>query len=100
MSNFQCPNCGMTNIDCGKQGYKTSKEIELEKENKEIRKINDANAQNYIRWRNKKEEEIKKLRQKLEKIAEIAQDIIENDCYENPDAKAEKILQIIESEEI
>ena len=33
MSNFQCPECGMINIDCGKEGYKTPREIELEKEN-------------------------------------------------------------------
>ena len=33
MSNFQCPECGMINIDCGKGGYKTPREIELEKEN-------------------------------------------------------------------
>lgn len=31
MSNFICSECGMTNIDCGRAGYKTSKEIELEK---------------------------------------------------------------------
>lgn len=30
MSNFVCPHCGMTNIDCGNEGYKTSREIELE----------------------------------------------------------------------
>lgn len=30
MSNFQCPHCGMTNIDCGKDGFKTPREIELE----------------------------------------------------------------------
>ena len=30
MSNFQCPECGMINIDCGKEGYKTPREIELE----------------------------------------------------------------------
>lgn len=30
MSNFQCPYCGMTNIDCGKAGFKTPREIELE----------------------------------------------------------------------
>lgn len=39
------------------------------------------------------------LEQKLEKIKVIAQDIIKNDCYENSNAKAEKILQIIEGEE-
>lgn len=31
MSNFTCPTCGLTNIDCGKAGYKTTREIELEK---------------------------------------------------------------------
>lgn len=31
MSNFICPECGMNNIDCGKDGYKTAHEIELEK---------------------------------------------------------------------
>ena len=31
MSNFICPTCGFTNIDCGKIGYKTDREIELEK---------------------------------------------------------------------
>lgn len=30
MSNFTCPTCGLTNIDCGKAGYKTASEIELE----------------------------------------------------------------------
>ena len=23
MSNYKCPECGMINIDCGKEGYKT-----------------------------------------------------------------------------
>lgn len=36
MSNFICSECGMTNIDCGGDGYKTPKEIELEKENKRL----------------------------------------------------------------
>lgn len=31
MSNYICPTCGTTNIDCGKSGYKTDREIELEK---------------------------------------------------------------------
>lgn len=30
MSNFICPTCGFNNIDCGKAGYKTGREIELE----------------------------------------------------------------------
>lgn len=30
MSNFQCPECGMINIDCGWGKFKTPREIELE----------------------------------------------------------------------
>ena len=30
MSNFKCSECGMINIDCGKAGFKTPREIELE----------------------------------------------------------------------
>lgn len=37
MSNFICPTCGFSNIDCGKAGYKTDKEIELEKENAKLK---------------------------------------------------------------
>lgn len=33
MSSFICPTCGMNNIDCGHDGYKTPREIELEREN-------------------------------------------------------------------
>ena len=32
MSNFICPTCGFTNIDCGKEGYKTAREIKLDKQ--------------------------------------------------------------------
>lgn len=39
MSNFQCPQCGMTNIDCGEEGYKTPKELEYEKAFEEIEEI-------------------------------------------------------------
>lgn len=31
MSNFICCECGIAQIDCGGDGYKTPKEIELEK---------------------------------------------------------------------
>lgn len=41
MSNFICPTCGVKNIDCGKAGYKTAREIELEKE---IDRLSDKNA--------------------------------------------------------
>lgn len=30
MSNFQCHYCGVTHIDCGKEGFKTPREIALE----------------------------------------------------------------------
>lgn len=30
MSNFECEYCGATYIDCGRQGYKTLREINLE----------------------------------------------------------------------
>lgn len=36
MSNFQCSQCGMVNIDCGKKGYKTPKELKYEKTLEEI----------------------------------------------------------------
>lgn len=42
MSNYECPHCGMTNIDCGKGGFKTPKEIELESRVKELEKENEA----------------------------------------------------------
>lgn len=38
MSNFQCPQCGMVNIDCGKEEYKTPKELRYEKALEEIEK--------------------------------------------------------------
>lgn len=38
MSNFQCPECGMINIDCGLGVFKTPREIELEKENEILNK--------------------------------------------------------------
>lgn len=36
----------------------------------------------------------------IKRVIEIAKDIIEKDCYENSDAKAEKILQLFDLEEI
>ena len=49
MSNFQCPECGMINIDCGWGNYKTPREIELEKEN-EILKEKLKIAEEYINF--------------------------------------------------
>ena len=37
MSNFQCPECGMINIDCGWGKFKTPRELELEKENEMLK---------------------------------------------------------------
>ena len=39
MSNFQCPHCGMINVDCGEHGYKTPREIDLEVALTKIRHI-------------------------------------------------------------
>lgn len=36
MSNFKCSECGMINFDCGKGGFKTPREIELEKRVKDL----------------------------------------------------------------
>ena len=46
MSNFECPHCGMINIDCGKEGYKTPREIELKKENKTLKSLNKHLTEN------------------------------------------------------
>lgn len=45
MSNFQCPHCGMVNIDCEKEGFKTPKELEYEKALKEIEKATKINCE-------------------------------------------------------
>lgn len=39
MSNFKCSECGMIKIDCGKEGYKTPRELELENIISEIKKV-------------------------------------------------------------
>lgn len=36
MSNYECPHCGMTNIDCGWGKFKTPRELELEARIKEL----------------------------------------------------------------
>lgn len=50
MSNFKCSECGTVIIDCGKEGYKTPREIELEKENEILNKKLKiaADSLNYI----------------------------------------------------
>lgn len=51
MSNFKCNECGFINIDCGKDGYKTPKEIELEFKVKDLEEalehiISDLKSEN------------------------------------------------------
>lgn len=49
MSNFICSECGMNNIDCGRDGYKTPREIELEKK---LNKAEDAIREAYWKCEN------------------------------------------------
>lgn len=61
MANFVCESCGMVNIDCGKDGYKTEKELQLEAElNRAVQQYNAVVAQN-----RSLQSEIKDLRKKL-----------------------------------
>lgn len=32
MSNYQCKECGTNHIDCGQAGYKTARELQLERQ--------------------------------------------------------------------
>ena len=78
MSNFKCSECGMINIDCGLGGFKTPREIELEKRVKDLEQ--KLNAQFAKMEEKLTAEEMKnyKLKEKL-KIAEEA--LIEKDNY-------------------
>lgn len=42
MSNFVCDSCGMVIIDCGKEGFKTDREIKLEKELEQVKNQYEA----------------------------------------------------------
>lgn len=77
MSNFKCKECGTINIDCGKEGFKTPREIELEKK---------LNAQFAEMEEKLTAEEMKnyKLKEKL-KIAEEALNDIKNSFFEDED---------------
>ena len=79
MSNFKCSKCGTINIDCGKEGYKTPREIELKKKVKELEKIiNKLSKEVEAPYALDDLINIDKLEQKL-KIAEEA--LIEQDNY-------------------
>ena len=100
MSNFKCKECGTVNIDCGKEGFKTTKEIELEKQlkiaediNKELRAQCDTYTRLMYIYKNvsksRKDSEIvidyiDKLEKKL-KIAEEALNDIKNSFFEDED---------------
>ena len=49
MSNFECSECGMINIDCGLGVFKTPRELELEKKlNIALKALNKINKFNRI----------------------------------------------------
>ena len=77
MSNFKCKECGTINIDCGKEGFKTPREIELEK------KLNAQFAEMEEKL-TAEEMENYKLKEKL-KIAEEALNDIKNSFFEDED---------------
>lgn len=72
MSNFICSECGMTNIDCGRAGYKTPKEIELEKELKLYKRAIERTDR--IEKCLNQEGQIKRLQEQLR----IAKRVLEN----------------------
>ena len=113
MSNFICPTCGLNNIDCGKAGYKTDKELELEKEVDRLKTIiarTKANGNNPSKISQLKakittlSEENAQLKEELSKHKEICC-CFENEVLRLENAKlkeqlqkAEKTLQEIEGD--
>lgn len=74
--------------------YKQLKRLEAEDE--ELKEKNEELIAQLSRfYRNKEYIRLLKYKQALEEIRAIALDIIENDCYENSDTKAKKIIDII-----
>ena len=78
MSNFICSECGMTNIDCGGAGYKTPKEIELEKK---IHILNEANM--------KLENELGQVADVSKKVERLQERLEEAERFVKHDAYAE-----------
>lgn len=77
MSNFICPHCGMDNIDCGKDGYKTAKEIELENKIKTAKeKISEA--KNCLNVANADDTDMDEHFENVEKAEEILNEVLEN----------------------
>lgn len=72
MSNFTCPTCGFTNIDCGKAGYKTAREIELEKKLEIAVEATDIIDRNIRKENMRLQAEINRLKKVLKDIFMIA----------------------------
>ena len=69
MSNFKCKECGTVNIDCGKEGFKTTKEIELEKKLKIAEEaLNDIECQGSSCWCKFCKDRIIKALQKMKEV--------------------------------
>lgn len=86
MSNFQCPECGMINIDCGKGVFKTPREIELEKENEALKSLNKHLTENGLFSQRHFKEENERLKEKL-KIAEEFIEFLANGKCSSDDYK-------------
>ena len=73
MSNFICSECGMTNIDCGYAGYKTPKEIELEKK---VHILNEANMklENELGHFDDLSKKVEHLQEQLKEANEVIKD--------------------------
>ena len=86
MSNFKCSECGTVNVDCGKEGYKTPREIELETLVIELEnrlKTLDEEAVTY-QLTEKEYEEYKKLKVSSKQLEEENEEIkTQRDTYVN-----------------
>lgn len=58
MSNITCPTCGVVSYDCGKAGFKTKREIELEKQLEiAVKALEDMARQCDLSWYQAKAEQ-------------------------------------------
>lgn len=95
MSNFKCSECGMINIDCGKEGFKTPRELELEARVKELEQ--KLNAQFTEMEEKLTAEEMKnyELKEKLRIALSSLNDIATIDNYIVAQVDAQQALQKI-----
>lgn len=100
MSNFQCPECGMINIDCGKGVFKTPRELELEKRVKDLEQKLNAQFAEMEEKLDKKEQECERLKWYLKEIRydELKALDIEWDEYETHciDSEYSNIINLVE----